>query len=166
MINKTITALLLLISAYSSAQLKDTLFVTSGDSTYAYAIKYVEVEESDQHTKVAKYVFDMGRTAVEIDHKRGKPSGIYRSYYPDGQLMEFGVYGWGTLNGDWKEYDEFGTLIVKGLYKNGKKDGIWAFIEEGIVGRYKNDLKSGRWKYYEGNRVIRSERYKKGVLIK
>ena len=161
-----ITVFLLLIAGHLSAQLKDTLYVTSEDSTYAYAITYIDVDETEQHTKVAKYNFDMGRTAVEIDYKRGKPSGVYRSYYPDGQLMEFGVYGWGTLNGDWKEYDEFGRLIVKGIYKNGKKNGTWAFIEEGIVGSYKNGLKTGRWKYYQGKQVIRSERYKKGVLIK
>ncbi len=148
------------------SQLKDTLYVTSDDTTYAYAIVYIPVEETEQHTKVAKYAFDMGLTAVEIDYKRGKPSGRYKAYYPDGQLMEYGIYGWGSLHGDWTEYDEFGVIIIKGFYRNGLKVGKWSFRQEQIRGSYKNGLKHGKWKYYQGKQVIRTERYKRGVLIR
>ena len=80
--------------------------------------------------------------------------------------MEYGIYGWGYLHGNWIEYDEFGEMVVKGFYRNGMKDGKWAFLSEGILGNYRKGLKHGRWKYYEGNRLVRQERYKRDILVK
>ena len=166
MIKKGSFTILLAVLFYNGiAQPKDTLFVNSEDSTYAYAITYLEAEESEQYTRVAVYQFDEQQVAVEMDHKRGKPCGRYKAYYPTGQLMEYAIFGWGYLHGDWTEYNEFGAIIIKGSYSDGKKSGKWVFKLDGIIGNYKNGLKHGQWKYYNGNLIVKRERYKKGVLV-
>lgn len=163
--NRILFVVFALVASQMVAQPTDTLFVNSADSTYAYAIDFEPERDTTAYTRVASYHFDPSRVAVELDYKRGKPCGKYKTYYPDGKLMEFAVYGWGYLHGSWTEYDEFGAIAVKGFYKNGKRDGLWNFKYLGIIGNYKNGLKHGRWRYYTGNRLIRTERYKKDQLV-
>ena len=144
----------------------DTLFITSGDTTYAYTVVYDPVEPSEQYKVIGRYTFDPERVAVSMDHKRGKPSGVYRAWYPNGSPLIFAVYGWGTLHGDWTEYDEFGRVAVKGQYRDGLREGTWAFRSEDIVGHYDKGLKHGKWKYYQNGQLIRIEKYHQGEPIR
>ena len=158
-------ALLTLAVSPLSAQ-PDTLFVASGDSVYRYPVEYEPILETEQFKRRGWYAFDSTRTAVTLDYKRGRPSGVYRAYYPDGKPLVFAVYGWGSLHGDWTEYDEFGRVVVKGQYRDGQRSGTWAFRDQGIVGHYKDGLKHGKWKYYDRNdRLIRVEKYRQGELL-
>lgn len=154
---------LLLVGLHATAQ-PDTLFIPSGDSLYAYAVQYEPMQEAEQFKRKGFFVHDPERTAVLMDYKRGKPSGVYRAFYPDGKPLIFAVYGWGDLHGDWTEYDEFGRVAVKGQYRNGMRDGTWAFRNQGIVGHYKDGLKHGKWKYYQQGRLVRIEKYHKGQM--
>lgn len=143
----------------------DTLYVTSGDSTYSYPVIYDPIRPLDQFQRIGRYAFDTTRVAVQLDYKRGKPSGVYRAFYPDGKPLIFAVYGWGSLNGDWTEYDEFGRVTIKGQYRDGQRNGTWAFRTQGILGHYKDGLKSGKWKYFgPDGKVLRIERYREGKL--
>ncbi|QQR87232.1 MAG: hypothetical protein IPJ76_03135 [Flavobacteriales bacterium] len=143
----------------------DTLFITSGDSVYALGVNY-EPERSDGlYTRVGRFANDTGTVAVELRYQKGKPCGVYKAYYPDGKPLIFAVYGWGYLHGDWSEYDELGRIAIKGQYKNGLREGIWAFRSEGIVGRYKEGKKHGKWKYYRNGRVYRTEKYHEDRLL-
>ena len=105
---------------------------------------------------------DSTKIAVLLPYKRGKPSGLFRAFYPDGSLLIRAVYGWGSLHGDWTEYDEDGIITVKGQYRDGLRDGKWVFRRDGIRGKYKNGLKHGKWKYYNGKTITRVEKYYKG----
>lgn len=148
----------------ASAQ-PDTLFVSSGDSTYAYAVRYEPLSAAEAFKRNGYFAFDTTRLAVQLDYKRGKPSGVYRAYYPDGKPLIFAVYGWGSLHGDWTEYDEFGRITVKGRYRDGLRDGTWAFRTQGIVGQYKEGLRHGKWKYYDRDgRLVRVEKYYRDTL--
>ncbi len=142
----------------------DSLFITDHGNTTAYAVVYGPKPAAERFRLVGKYAFDTTRTAVQIDFKRGKPSGIYRAFYPDGKQLLFAVYGWGSLHGDWTEYAPTGIITVKGQYRMGKRDGTWAFRDQGIVGHYKEGLKHGRWKYYEDGKLVRKEKWRKGEL--
>lgn len=154
------------LSGLSYAQ-PDTLYVTTkAAGTQAYAVVYDPVVPAEQYTLVGRYAFDTSRVAVRLGMKKGKPSGVYRAYYPDGRPLIFAVYGWGSLHGDWTEYNEAGRVTLKGQYRNGLREGTWAFRTEGIVGRYKEGLMHGKWKYYEGNKVARVSKYRKGKLLK
>lgn len=153
----------LLLGSIALAQ-PDTLFVSQGGTTQAYAVRYAPLQTAEAFTRTGYYANDTTRIAVKLGYKRGKPCGTYHAYYPDGRPLIFAVYGWGYLHGDWTEYDEFGRITVKGQYRDGKRDGAWAFRAEGIFGHYKDGLKHGKWKYYENGRVVRVEKYHKGQL--
>ncbi len=143
----------------------DTLYVPQDDgSVQAMAVSYPPLQPSEHFVHIGHYAVDTARMAVRMTYKRGKPSGVYRAYYPDGRPLVFAVYGWGSLHGDWTEYDALGRITVKGQYRNGKRDGTWAFRSQGIVGHYKDGLKHGRWKYYEDGRLVRKERYRKDKI--
>ncbi len=143
----------------------DTLYVPSGDTIYARAVVYDTIEPAEQYRMIGRYADQPDRIAVQLDHKRGKPSGVYRAYYPDGRPLIFAVYGWGSLHGDWTEYDEFGKIAIKGRYRNGLRDGLWSFRKLGIEGRYKDGERHGRWKQISNGRKTTIARYRKGQLL-
>lgn len=163
MIRKLFLAHSLLAGTMALAQ-PDTLYITTNGHTQAYAVVYEPVQSVERYRRVGKYAFDTTRTAVTIDYKRGKPSGIYRAFYPDGKQLLFAVYGWGSLHGDWTEYDPAGRITVKGQYRMGKREGTWAFRDQGIVGRYKDGQKHGKWKYYEDGKLVKREKWRKGTV--
>lgn len=143
----------------------DTLYVPENGVSLAYPVEYGPMPREERFRLIGKYAFDTTRTAVQIDFKRGKPSGIYRAFYPDGKQLIFAVYGWGSLHGDWVEYDPTGRITVKGQFRMGKREGTWAFRDQGIVGHYKDGKKHGSWKFYENDRVVRKEKWRKGELL-
>ncbi len=143
----------------------DSLFIEEREGTIAYAVAYPPLKKVESFTHEGRYVMDTSRVAVRLGYKKGKPCGVYRAWYPDGALMIFAVYAWGYLEGDWTEYGQDGHITVKGKYKDGKRNGTWAFRDQGIVGHYKDGLKHGKWKYYENGVVVRFERYRDGEPI-
>ncbi len=155
---------LLLFTLPALAQ-PDSLHVPSGDTLFTYAIVYDTVEPAEQYKLIGRYAHDPNSIAVSIDHKRGRPSGVYRAWFPDGKPLIFAVYGWGSLHGDWTEYDEFGRITIKGQYRNGQREGPWAFRKLGILGKYKEGVKHGKWKYYENGRLLGIEKYRNGELM-
>lgn len=154
----------LLLALPGTAQ-PDSLYISSGDTVYAYGVHYSPEESAALYTRVGLFDHDTSRVAVELRYQRGKPCGVYKAYYPDGKPLIFAVYGWGFLHGDWSEYDEFGRIAIKGQYHNGLREGIWAFRALGIVGRYKEGKKHGKWKYYRNGRIHRIEKYHNDKLL-
>lgn len=153
-----------ILSTLSTSAQPDTLWVPTQQGIVPYAVLYPPVRTDPQYTRIGTFAFDTTRTAVKLDYKRGTPSGVYRAYYPDGRPLIFAVYGWGSLHGDWTEYDELGKVSLKGQYRQGKRDGLWAFRQQGILGRYKDGVKHGKWKYMENGRTLRTEKYRKDQL--
>lgn len=154
--------LLLVGSLYAQP---DSLYASEKGGTVAYAVVYPPLKTAESFTHEGRYAMDTSRIAVRIGYKRGKPCGVYRAWYSDGAPMIFAVYGWGYLDGDWTEYAQDGHITVKGKYKQGERDGTWAFRDQNIIGHYKDGKKHGKWKYLENGRVIRFERYRKGEPI-
>jgi len=83
----------------------------------------------------------------EIFFKDNHPAGIYRKYYPNGQLkahMHFDEKGEKAAA---ILYDEKGNKLGMGFYNKQKKDSLWQyFINDSIViseVNYKNGLKNG-----------------------
>lgn len=142
----------------------DTLYVPSGDTTYAYPLVHAPLSDAEAFVRTSRYAFDTARVAATVSYRRGKPSGVYRAYYPDGRPLIFAVYGWGSLHGDWTEYDEQGRITLKGQYRTGRREGTWSFRDQGVVGKYKDGLPHGKWRYYEDGRLARTEKWYKGKL--
>lgn len=156
---------LALLSASALIAQPDSLYIPENDTTVAYAVRYEPLQNADHFRRTGHFAFDTSRVAVQVDYKRGKPSGIFRAFYPDGKQLIFAVYGWGSLHGDWVEYDPNGLITVKGQYREGRRSGTWAFRQQEIVGHYKAGQKHGAWKYYEGGKLARKEKWRKGKLI-
>lgn len=164
MLRVLLLAVLLLTGSTLLAQ-PDSLFVSENGGIVAYAVTYPPLKPAESFTHEGRYAKDTSRIAVRLGYKRGKPCGVYRAWYPDGAPMIFAVYGWGYLNGDWIEYAQNGEITVKGIYKEGKRDGKWAFRAQGIRGHYKDGKKHGKWKYYENGQLDRMEHYRHGELV-
>ena len=163
MLHKLILPIAVLFGTPLQAQ-PDSLFIPENGTVVAYAVVYSPVKTDEQYKRIGKYALDTTRVAVQLDYKRGKPSGVYRAFYPDGNPLIFAVYGYGSLHGDWTEYDPTGRVTVKGQYRQGKRDGTWAFRDQGIVGHYKDGMKSGNWKYYDNGQLVKKEKWRKGEL--
>lgn len=153
-----------LLSDTCAAQ-PDSLHYQMDGRTYSSKILYPDAPTTSKHKLVGKYAFDTSRVAVTIPYRNGKPSGLYMAYYPDGSKLIQAVYGWGSLHGDWTEYDEEGVITLKGQYRDGKRHGMWVYRKDGIRGHYKKGLKHGKWKYYDGRTIQRIEKYHKGKLV-
>jgi hypothetical protein len=160
-----LTIIALAIRSLASAQ-PDTLYVPSQGEVLALAVVYDAPPPQEDYRARGHYAYDTTLLAVELDHKKGKPCGVYRAYYPDGSPLIFAVYGFNMLHGDWAEYDERGRIAVKGQYRDGLRDGVWAFRADGIVGHYKKGEKHGKWKYYVNGRVARTEKYHHNELVR
>ena len=165
MLRKLLFPAALLLGTLLHAQ-PDSLYITENGTTVAYAVTYAPLQDVERYRLIGKYAFDTSRVAVQLDYKRGKPSGIYRAFYPDGKQLIFAVYGWGSLHGDWSEYDPTGRITVKGQYRMGKRDGTWAFRDQGIVGHYKEGRKNGSWKYFQNGKLVKKEKWRKGEIKK
>lgn len=83
----------------------------------------------------------------EIFFKDNHPAGVYRKYYPNGQIkanMHFDEKGEKAAA---ILYDEKGNKLGMGFYKNQKKDSLWQyFVNDSIVisqVSYKNGIKNG-----------------------
>jgi len=144
----------------------DTLWVPSFGTLVPHVVVYQPVSTEPQSKRIGKFAADTSTVAVSMDYKRGHPSGVYRAYYPDGRPLVFAVYGWDTPHGDWTEYDEMGAVSLKGQYRQGLREGLWAFKKEGIIGHYKEGRKHGNWKYYQNGRIQRTEKFKKDKLVR
>lgn len=101
----------------------------------------------------------------------GKINGIYNNYYKNGQLWFWTEYKDGKRNGDYEKFKN-DTLIVKGNYKDDKKEGLWSYTDKlgkvttqvwssgmlksgffthrnGTKGMVKNFKREGYWKEYQ-----------------
>jgi antitoxin component YwqK of YwqJK toxin-antitoxin module len=119
-------------------------------------------------------------------YKANEKEGTWYHYYDNGDLSIKETYKKGNLHGNYEKYlggfEDYYNLtsspIEVGVYKDGKKDGIWVYYEddgeridsskkvtykEGVLhgdiehygligltmrGAYKNDRKDGVWYYY------------------
>jgi len=100
----------------------------------------------------------------------GNKQGYWEIIDKDGKLLK-GSYKDNKKDGIWKFYNVNGGLNYKGPYKDGLKDGIWEYYfwngNLSFKGLYKNDLRDGIWEYYtiSGN-LLKKELYDNDRLVK
>jgi len=139
--------------------------------------------EFDENGFVIKgYVFANGILKYEgITDEDGKRQGLWKEFYPTGELKSEGHYVNSKQEGVWKFYFENQKVEVKGSYKNGKKEGAWywyypngallqeenwsngkldgAFFEYNengeitVKGEYLEGTEEGEWMYIQGNAI-------------
>jgi len=156
--------LLCLLSADLLAQ-QMKIQVFEGDSTRIHPLIYKRLDSLEQQKLTAYYAADTTQIAFVKNFFYGKQSGIFKSYYPDGSLMELSIYQNGKRNGDYTRYNREGEVVIKARYKEGKLHGFWIDREKQIQGRYRNGLRHGKWEFYKHTAAYIKRYYKHGKLI-
>lgn len=75
--------------------------------------------------------YQNGKIAEETGYKNNSKEGIYRKYSETGIVLEDSFYKANQFHGQTTYKDPDGNIVAKGLYKDGKKIGIWEFFENG-----------------------------------
>lgn len=99
------------------------------------------------------YYYPNSRTiSSQGNYQNGSPSGYWKQYYSNGNLMKEGNYSNGQLSGNWIFYYPSGIKKEEGNYQNNIKSGNWTYYyENGKIssqGNYSNGNKQGQWSYY------------------
>lgn len=73
--------------------------------------------------------YDNGKLMDEAEFTDGHIGGVQREYYENGQMKSEYYEYFGKPEGNWKDWDENGTLINHSIWKEGER------IEQ-VVGKY------------------------------
>ncbi|MDY6800418.1 MAG: hypothetical protein SVU94_04255 [Bacteroidota bacterium] len=106
--------------------------------------------------KTGKWIFYFPNERVKQTgtYSNGKLSGSWKWYFKNGQLRKEEFYIYGLPDGESIEYSDSGTVIAKGNYIQGEKEGVWNYDigDQTETGKYVMGLKDGKWKrYYKSN---------------
>lgn len=85
--------------------------------------------------KRERIVWRQGRPESQTTYRDGSPTGIARSWQPNGKIRAEGVLRRGKRDGVWLEYDERGVLVGVELWKDGEavpQDEVRAELERAL----------------------------------
>lgn len=93
------------------------------------------------------------------NYVKGKLEGVVKVYYPDGKtLAEETGYTNGIKDGVYKKYSPKGVLLEEATYVKGDFEGVATYYyangEVYATGIYKNGKKKGMWKFYENKKLV------------
>lgn len=118
--------------------------------------KYIDGKKIDEW----EYYFNNGKLEQKGKYVNDeKFSGIWIWYHPNGQVLREENFRKGLEDGLLQEFDDAGTLITKGEFIDGLKDGFW-FFEYGDhkeEGDFRNGERNGYWVYTYPNSKINFE---------
>ncbi len=82
--------------------------------------------------------------------KKGREQGVWKWYYESGKIWREENYINGKRDGELKDYDEQGKLILQGVYVENKKEGKWIYETGDYLeyGNYLNDEPDSMWKSF------------------
>jgi uncharacterized protein len=92
--------------------------------------------------------------------KKGRAQGIWKWYYESGQLWREELYVNGKREGEIKDYDEVGKIILSGNFIENKKDGLWTYETNDYkeIGSFVNDEPDSLWRsFYMPSKIKRFE---------
>lgn len=78
-----------------------------------------------------KVFYQSGKIAEETSYKNGIKEGKYKSYAENGFALEESNYKSGEYDGLAIFKDPNNQIVGQGIFKNGKKAGIWKIFEKG-----------------------------------
>lgn len=117
------------------------------------------------------YYSEIDGTLVSEEHySEGVGEGIWKSYYPSGQVAEEYTYVGGKKEGEWIQYFSDGIIKSRGNYLDGQLDGLYVIYHLNgkvqVSGTYSMSKKTGAWVYLsEIGELEKREEYKNGALI-
>lgn len=78
-----------------------------------------------------KVFYKEGAIAEETTYKNGKKEGVYKKYAENGIVLEEAIYKNNLYHGQAIFRNPDNAVTAKGVFTNGKKTGIWEFLENG-----------------------------------
>lgn len=98
----------------------------------------------------------------EENYKNGKLNGVYKTFYPNGEMTEITTYKNGLLDGNYKKYSIKGLLYNDFNYSKGKLNGMAVYYSRKTgdlikKGPFKNDMRVGTWENYVDGELVSTE---------
>lgn len=158
--------LIFLLPFFSFAQVQgDSIrVVVDENKVFWHKIKIIE-QDTVNGREVAVYVKDTTTTAYIKHFYNGYQNGVYKSFYPNGKIMEKIIYQKDKKNGEYVLFSYSGMIMIKGVYKDDVKNGFWADRVNMIYGRYKNGKRHKRWKWYYNETNYYRYYFNDGVMV-
>ena len=110
---------------------------------------------------IYKEFYPSGNIRMEGNNKDEKSHGEWQYYFDTGELQAQGNFEEGLRIGEWNYYHKNGIKAATGKFTNGMEDGIWKhYFEDGAVsaeGAMENGFRDGFWKLYYPTGEIKGE---------
>ena len=108
------------------------------------------------------FYFINGKLEQTGSYSNGRLTGSWKWYYKSGNLRKEEFYIYGLADGESVEYSDsiIPTIIAKGNYMQGEKEGVWFYDigDQTEKGKYVIGLKDGKWyRYYKVNNQLAFE---------
>lgn len=105
-----------------------------------------------------KYYHEDSPQIMTLEHYvKGKLEGVRTVYYLDGKIAEETTYKNGIKEGKYKSYTETGVVLEETIYKNGEYEGLAIFknADNELAGQgiFKDGKKVGMWKILEKGKL-------------
>ncbi|MEI8006730.1 MAG: toxin-antitoxin system YwqK family antitoxin [Bacteroidota bacterium] len=164
---------------YADGKLK-TVSLMSGEGKTARTVSYAsngrKIAEgkytNEKKDSIWRYFSELdGVLLSEENFITGTRSGVFKTFYPNGNVTEVIHFREGRKDGEWVQYFDDGKLKFKGTYVNDEKEGPFAgYFHNGKIsfsGAYKTGHMDGPWTFYEENgEVMRTDKYSEGAVVK
>ncbi len=113
-----------------------------------------------------KYYHESSKVIMTLEnYKLGKIDGLKTIYYKDGKIAEETNFSNGIKNGIYKNLSEKGILLETVSFKNDEYDGLATYkdISDKITaqGIFKDGKKIGIWKFFTDGKLVKSENFNK-----
>lgn len=109
---------------------------------------------NDEKTGLWKYYFENGiLEQIGAYDSKGLAKGEWKWYYPNKQLRRVENFYEDINQGEMVEYASDSTIMLKGTYVDGRREGPWLQNVNGYrdKGDYLDDVREGYWKSYYPN---------------
>lgn len=117
--------------------------------------------------KLWKYYYINGDIEQTGRYVRGQADGIWTWYYENRQVWREEEFILGEEEGPSVEYSDSGSVIAKGSYIEGLRDGEWFFVvnDHKEEGKFFEGQQIGNWKHYylENNQLRFEGGYENGL---
>ncbi len=111
---------------------------------------------------IFKYFYTFDSVKVIMNFKDGGKVAYAKWLHPNGKVESLGKYvGEEKRDSVWVFYDEYGNLLSKEIYLNGKKNGLFiVYLPDGKITEQKNykmDVLDGPFKQYFDGKIVKGE---------
>jgi hypothetical protein len=155
---------------FNDLEVTNSITKSYQDSTLTFHLKVLDDDQNPDFSK-RYFWFHQGEIKSTVGNYTGKLlHGPYEKYDRDGTLLEKGNFEYGLKDGAWLSWYQNGNVSQhynwnKGL-RNGKFEEYFADGSKLKSGVYKNDKLHGIVYQYQQGAVVEKIKYRKGVLVK